>query len=153
MALDDRHARLGDLLPAQLARALVETGDDEFVFGLIEHRTNVAVETDLQLRIRRAADGARGADMVAPHNRARMTETRHRHAPFHQLRFRHVPLHRYRLAIVHAARRNAAEPRPIHTGTRRRLSRCRCRECHSDYNRYKISHASASLITDADHGR
>ena len=46
--------------------SLVEAGDDELVLGLIEHRADVAVEADLELRIGRAADRARGADHDRP---------------------------------------------------------------------------------------
>ena len=128
MPLDDRHARLGDALPPRLAGALVEAGDDELVLGLIEHRADVAVEADLELRIRRAADRARRADVVAPHHRARVAKARHRHAPLHQLRLGHAPLQRQRLRVIDAARRDAAEPRPVHAGARRRLGGRGCGE-------------------------
>src|SRR5688572_12285092 len=81
MPLDDRHAGLRNPLPALLAGLLVEAGDDELVRSLIEHRADVAVEADLQLRIGCAADRAGGADLIAPHDRARVAEPGHRHAP------------------------------------------------------------------------
>ncbi len=128
MTLDDRHAGRGDPLPARLAGSLVEARHDPLVLGLVEHRADVAVETDLQLRIGRAADRARRADLIAPDDRARVAEARDRHPPFHQLRIRHAPLQRQRLRIIHAASGNAAEARPVDAGARTRsaIARMRC---------------------------
>src|SRR5688572_27596555 len=117
MALDDWHAGLGDTLPALLAAALIETRDNEFVLGLVEHRANVSVEADPELRIGRTADRAGDAHVVAPHDRARVSEPGNGNTPFQRRLVRDAPCVRQRLGrIIHAACGNAAKAWPVHAG-------------------------------------
>ena len=118
MALDDGNAGFRRALPAERAGLLVEAHHHPAMGRGVADRLDVAVEPDLQLRVRRAADGRGGAHLIAPHHRAGMSETGDRHAPAHELRPRHAPLQGRRRLVVHPSRLDAAEPRPVHAGAR-----------------------------------
>src|SRR6266545_3919444 len=89
------------------------------VHRVVLDRLDVAVEADLQLRVRPGPDRSGHADEVAPDHGARVAEAGNRRRPADVLAGIRVPAQGRRVALGHSAGGDSAEGRPIDARPRR----------------------------------
>src|SRR5258708_24605401 len=85
MAFDFGYAGVGGLLPLYFAGLLVQAKDDPLVYGIVDYRGDVAVESDFQIALGRSANTGRYEDLVPPNDGAAMAQARYGGSPFYSL--------------------------------------------------------------------
>jgi hypothetical protein len=116
VAPDLRYGREHRALPPDLARHLVERIHAPFVWRVVGHGIDVAVQADLEAGAFLSADRRGQQQRVAPDHRTRVSEAGDRGLPSDRLVLRDIPVHRRRVPIVDPRRPDPAELRPVHSG-------------------------------------
>ncbi len=108
-----RHALVDALMPFDGTGLLVERVDPPFVRRVVLDRRDVAVEADLQIRVRLAADGRGDEHVVPPDDRTRQAEAGDFGAPGDVGPLRRVPGDGHAESFGDAGGLDAAELRPV----------------------------------------
>src|SRR5258708_7026189 len=81
MAFDFGYAGVGGLLPQYFAGLLVQAKDDPLVYGIVDYRGDVAVESDFQIALGRSANTGGYEDLVSPNDGTAVAQAWNRGSP------------------------------------------------------------------------
>src|SRR5262249_26295418 len=107
------YALVRDPIPDHGAGPQIETIKLPLLGAAIVRRVAFAEESALETRVGLAADGGGDEDAVAPHDRARVRETRNRGFPRDIASLRDIPGHRQLLLVRCTRRVGSAERGPV----------------------------------------